>query len=478
MALLISTASLMAALASWFVLRWGQSAGSPLPSPDERHRKSEDQFIPRIGGVAIAMGFAASLILGLAMVNETRDILVTWTPCLLTVGSMFLLGLWDDLRPLGAKAKLLGQLTIATGAYFMGLRVELLTGFSGDSIALHETIAFASTVGWLVALPNIVNLIDGIDGLAGGLGVFASITLAIVMAGSGQFVAGAIALCFAGATIGFLIFNFPPAKIYMGDGGAYTIGSVIATLSLQSSQKGSIAAIFLVVMIALGLPILDTTLAILRRSLRGVPLFRGDASHIHHRLLDLGHSTRRTVFFLYGLCLTLSLAGLVVFWTQGHALPIVAAALFIGSILLTRYLGMGTDLSNVRKQVAQASEWRSTVRRSHRLGEYLLSELPHCRDALEFWQLFDHAAERLGFIADARIPEATSVVSVQTKGNPALCLRYPEGLQGKHNRWGMADCLYPAFAAATQRWSHPEAVSAHKSETRGWKYSTMVVLSA
>ena len=274
------------------------------------------------------------------------------------------------------------------------------------------------------------------------------------------------------------LFNFPPAKIYMGDGGAYAIGSVIATLSRQSSPKGSIAAIFLVVMIALGLPILDTTLAILRRGLRGVPLFRGDARHIHHRLLDRGHSTRRTVFFLYLICLTLSLAGLAVFWTQGHALPIVAAALFIGSISLARYLGMGTDLSNVRKQVAQASEWRGSVRRSHRLGEYLLSELPHCRDALEFWQLFDHAAERLGFIPDGRNWEETSVVSVQTKGNPALCLRYPEGLQDKQNWWGMADCLYPAFAAASVRWSHPEGVPSHKSESRGWKYSTTVVLSA
>ncbi len=244
-----------------------------------------------------------------------------------------------------------------------------------------------------------------------------------------------------------------------GDGGAYAIGSVIATLSLQSSQKGSIATIFLVVMIALGLPILDTTLAILRRGLRGVPLFRGDASHIHHRLLDLGHSTRHTVILLYLLCLTLSLAGLIVFWTQGHALPIVPAALFIGSISLARYLGMGTDLSNVRKQVAQASEWRGTVRRSHRLSEYLLSELPHCRDETEFWKLFDHAAERLGFVADGSTREATKVVSVQTQGNPALSLRYLDDLQSQQNWWGMADCLYPAFAAAMLQWFPQE--SAH-----------------
>lgn len=200
-------------------------------------------------------------------------------------------------------------------------------------------------------------------------------------------------------------------------------------------------------------------LAILRRGLRGVPLFRGDASHIHHRLLDLGHSTRHTVIPLYLLCLTLSLAGLIVFWTQGHALPIVPAALFIGSISLARYLGMGTDLSNVRKQVAQASEWRGTVRRSHRLSEYLLSELPHCRDETEFWKLFDHAAERLGFVADGSTREATKVVSVQTQGNPALSLRYLDDLQSQQNWWGMADCLYPAFAAAMLQWFPQE--SAH-----------------
>ena len=135
MALLVCIASLVAALASWMVHRWGLIDITPASSPEERYRKSEGQSIPRIGGVAIAVGFAVSLIVGISFLDHASGALRSWLPCLLTVGGMFLLGLWDDLRPLGARTKLMGQLAIATGAYFMGLRVELLTGFTGESIA-------------------------------------------------------------------------------------------------------------------------------------------------------------------------------------------------------------------------------------------------------------------------------------------------------------------------------------------------------
>ena len=126
------------------------------------------------------------------------------------------------------------------------------------------------TIFWLIAVPNIVNLIDGFDGLAGGLGVFLAVTLGIVGIHNEQLAVAWYAFTMAGALLGFLVFNFPPAKIFLGDGGAYLIGYCIAALSMESANKGSVAAVLLLTIVALGLPILDTTLAMLRRAVRGV----------------------------------------------------------------------------------------------------------------------------------------------------------------------------------------------------------------
>ena len=475
---LMSLLTLLACIAAGFAACWLarlSEVGARKHGDQERFRKAESHVIPRTGGIAIAVGFLSGIVAAYLLIPQA--LWAPWLPALFVVGSMFALGLLDDFQPIGAKLKLGGQLLIALIAYYQGLRVELLTSFGGESVPLHETVALVATVGWLVALPNIINLIDGIDGLAGGLGVLVAITLGIVTYGCGQIIACTISLVFAGALLGFLRFNFPPAKIYMGDSGAYLLGSVIATVSLQSSQKGSIAATFLVVLIALGLPILDTSLAIARRSFRGLPLFRGDAEHIHHQLLSRGHSTRRVVVALYAITLVLSLGGLTVFWTQGLSLPIVISSVFTGFFLITRYLGFGSNLKHFSNQVAKAAACRNSIKRSHRSGEYLLSELQHCRSPQEFWSLFDHAAERLGFVRDGHAT-ATSQVSVQTKGNPLLTLRYPSELKGTRNWWGMADCLYPAFTAATERWDLSQKRSASKTANEAWNCSTTVVLSA
>jgi UDP-GlcNAc:undecaprenyl-phosphate GlcNAc-1-phosphate transferase len=189
-----------------------------------------------------------------------------------------------------------------------------------------------------------------------------------------------------------------------------------------------------------------------------MPLFRGDARHIHHRLLDRGYSKRTVIAVLYGICLTLSMGGLVIFWTQGLAAPIVAAALFAGLVLLGRSIGIGGSWHHLKTQVSQAARWRGEIKRSHRMGEYLMSELEHCHSSTEFWRLFDEATCRLGFVGrqeddqlDIRESQPGKVV-VRTQGNPALCLFYPEGIKERQNWWGLADCLYPAYAAAKTRW--------------------------
>ncbi len=329
--LLVLIAAVFSAGTIWLIVFGNRHRLSSLPV-HERHRKAEPTQLSHLGGLGILAGFLVGMT-AFAWMVDTGESLSTWAVALISSGLMFVLGFTDDLHPLSAKVKLAGQLGIACLAYSLGLQIDLLTGFGGSSIPLQEPFCFLLTLGWLVALPNILNLVDGIDGLAGGLGIFVAVTLGIVTFGSDQALTAGLCFIFAGALFGFLLFNYPPAKIYMGDSGAYLIGSFIANISLQSSQKGSVGAIFLVVIIALGLPILDTAFAITRRGLRGMPLFRGDAEHIHHRLLDRGHSKRTVITMIYGISLTLSTAGLVVFWTQGLASPIVATLLFGGALL-------------------------------------------------------------------------------------------------------------------------------------------------
>ena len=194
------------------------------------------------------------------------------------------------------------------------------------------------------------------DGLAGGFGLFLCLTLGVI----GHFaqmpdvvMASAV---MAGALAGFLFFNFPPAKIFLGDGGAYLIGFFVASLSLASSHKGAIVGALLVMIVALGIPILDTTFAILRRAVRGVPLFRADAEHIHHRLILLGFTQGQALLVLYISCAVLSLVGISILLSRGFSTVMVGAALVILALIAARYLGYVRSWRSVRQSVPGGDE--------------------------------------------------------------------------------------------------------------------------
>ena len=183
------------------------------------------------------------------------------------------------------------------------------------------------TVMWLIAIPNIINLIDGMDGLATGFGLFLCLTLAFV----GHFGAMPdvvmISTVMAGALAGFLLFNFPPAKIFLGDGGAYLIGFFIASVSLTTSQKGYILGALLVMVIALGVPILDTLFAIIRRLLRHQSPMHPDRGHLHHRLIDMGLTQKQAVAVLYSVSAVLGLCAVVLATTGAARIILLAIAL-------------------------------------------------------------------------------------------------------------------------------------------------------
>ena len=262
-------------------------------------RKRHVGKISRLGGLPIILALTLGIMVILAKRPQYSG---QWFPILLGSALMFGLGFWDDLKALGARNKFIGQILIASLCYWLGLSIEQMTYPGGGWKVELGGWSAPLTILWLIAVPNIVNLIDGFDGLAGGLGVFMSVTLGIVGLFAEQYPVAWYSFTMAGALLGFLLFNFPPAKIFLGDGGAYLIGFSIAALSLTSSNKGSIAAVLLVTIVALGVPILDTTFAMARRAFRGFPLFHADDEHIHHRLEDLGFSKRRIVLGLYGIC--------------------------------------------------------------------------------------------------------------------------------------------------------------------------------
>ena len=276
-------------------------------------RRMHDHPIPRIGGLAIFLGFLVSYLIFGTLDVETRAILM---------GAVILvcLGVVDDIVALSAKVKLLVQLLAAAIPALCGVTVEFLNlPIGGPDNYLHfGMLSVPVTIVWIVGITNAVNLIDGLDGLAVGISSIASmVMLAIAMLRSESYVAIAMA-ALLGACLGFLPFNFNPARIFMGDTGALFLGYVLATLSVQGLFKFYAIISFAVPFLILGLPIFDTAFAIVRRLLKGQSPFHADRGHVHHRLIDMGFDQKQAVTILYAISAVLGLLA-VLLATSGES---------------------------------------------------------------------------------------------------------------------------------------------------------------
>ena len=219
--------------------------------------------VPRLGGLALAAAFIGVELFIVGFYPEHRTRIPGRFVIVVSSLAMFALGFWDDLRPLGAKRKLVGQVLISLVICAFGLGIQKFkVPFTETILELHGW-GVLITVLWLVGLTNLINLVDGVDGLAGGICLMLMALLTYVGHINGSFVL--LTAGMAGALLGFLRFNFPPARIYMGDGGAYFLGFQIGVFSLASSQKGTVFAALAAPLFVLALPILDVALAILRR---------------------------------------------------------------------------------------------------------------------------------------------------------------------------------------------------------------------
>lgn len=331
--ILAAVLSLVVALVTTpLVIRLARRVGA-VDRPDER--RVNVIVVPRMGGLAMIAGFVAvaatlGLLGWLPRSNQSDAPLLAFA---IGAALMAATGVRDDLKSLGAKKKLALQVVAATIAWYGGARVYEVVNLPFGLVAdIGPVFSYLATVLWIVGVTNAINLIDGLDGLAGGLVFFATVTNVIVAIITDNPLAAALNAALAGAVLGFLFHNFNPAKIFMGDTGSLFLGYALSAGALLTSrQKESTLASLFVPIIALGIPITDTLLAMLRRVVERRSIFAADRKHIHHRLLELGLTHKRAVLFLYGT--SVALCGISVLAAFGQDWQVGAALVSAGVVL-------------------------------------------------------------------------------------------------------------------------------------------------
>jgi UDP-GlcNAc:undecaprenyl-phosphate/decaprenyl-phosphate GlcNAc-1-phosphate transferase len=335
-----------------FALRIGA-----VSAPGGRH--VHGRAIPRLGGTGLAFAWAVPVVaLALRDPMVMRALDGKWLQVVTVVGggaAICTVGALDDVRGLRSLYKLAAQVLVAIFAFVCGFQIQAIQLPLFGALQMG-VFALPVTVLWIVGVTNAVNLIDGLDGLAAGVTFFAAFTSFVIASISGSVFVALTMAALMGALVGFLFFNFNPARIFMGDSGSYFLGFVLATTALAGGglqQKASTAVSLLVPVLALGVPIFDTLFSMFRRVLERRPIFSADRGHVHHRLLDIGLTHRRAVIFLYGISSLLAAGAIAVSlgrsWHVGLALLSVSLV-FVGFV---RFLGYFEYLHFRKRQRAR-----------------------------------------------------------------------------------------------------------------------------
>lgn len=329
-----------------------------VPKDDRRMHKKP---IALMGGAAIIIGFIVALLFDLV---STSNLLIPGRGILgLLTGILFItiLGVLDDTKTLGSKTKLLFQLAAAISVVLIsGTRISVVTNPfvpSGSSV-LSPYISYPLTILWIVGITNAINLIDGLDGLAAGVASISSLSLFFVSLLSGLEPAIAVytavvTAALAGSTLGFLPFNFNPAKIFMGETGSAFLGFTLGVISIQGTLKSYAAISIAIPLLILGLPLFDTLFAIIRRIGTGKPIMQADRGHLHHRLIDMGMSHRQSVVIMYTASGTLGLCAIVLADRGAISAIILLLAVSIFVIGGARYM---SDINGVPEKQDSADE--------------------------------------------------------------------------------------------------------------------------
>lgn len=332
------------------VIRWANHSGV-VDRPGGRRSHSGE--IPRLGGVGIFLGFvggvgSALLLQGLAPSLGDASSGFPWAAAGIGATIVFIGGLLDDVRHFSPKTKFVFQLAGATFAVAFGVRVDAVRLPFGDPLVLGALSPLV-TAAWILVVTNAMNLIDGLDGLAGGLALIVTSTMASVSLGLGHFGVAICAVGLAGALVGFLRFNLNPAKIFMGDGGSQFLGFVLAIISIRGSIKSAAAVAMTLPLFVLGVPLLDLATTITRRAFRDrgdrrvsvISIVRNisiaDREHLHHNLVDLGLSPRRAVLALYLIASLFALSGYLSLTHSSLPLAALLLVLGVGSVAIIKF---------------------------------------------------------------------------------------------------------------------------------------------
>jgi len=326
------------------------------------HRKVHANDIPRLGGIAIVLGFFLPIAAVAAWRPDVIAPLFASDPDLalaffVGAGAIAVLGVYDDIVGSTPRQKLAVQLIVALAIVAAGFRIERVDLPFVRAIELGW-LSYPLSVVWIVGVTNAVNLIDGLDGLAAGISIIGVLPVAVAAVVGGQVVLALVALTLIGALAGFLVHNFHPAKIFMGDTGSMFLGFVLAVVTVQITQKVSVAASLGAPLIALALPIFDTITSMGRRVILGKPMFSPDREHFHHRMFRFGFSHRGVVLSMYACGLVFSLLATALLLYRG---PIAGIALVLSaavSIVLLHLLGYFGTHRNLSEAIAAALELR------------------------------------------------------------------------------------------------------------------------
>ena len=285
--------------------------------------------MPRLGGIAIVLGFMITVLVLYRFVN---DINIKHF-CGFIAGAIVIVGVGivDDSRQLPARVKLVFQIIAALLVIGSGIRINVVMW---PVTTYLQKLSAPITLIWIIGITNAVNLIDGLDGLAAGVSSIASICLMVLCILTGTESAVVFTAALAGSCLGFLPRNFNPAEIFMGDTGATFLGYVLAVTSIMGVFKGYAVLALVVCLLSIGLPIFDTLCAMLRRAATHKPIMQADRGHLHHKLIDRGYTQKQAVLIMYGISLVLAILAIIIAMQDSRALAVAVLMVILLSFVI------------------------------------------------------------------------------------------------------------------------------------------------
>jgi UDP-GlcNAc:undecaprenyl-phosphate GlcNAc-1-phosphate transferase len=436
-------------LVTWVATRVGA-----IDRPDH-FRRVHQGAIPRLGGLALAVGVASAILL--TYVDMSMGLRAAVGITISSHGSLLIaalvvlvVGFVDDTRSLGPRVKLLGQAAAVLALYFGGVRIRSIEFLSLDFDLTHPAVSLSRlgiafdlsvpslivTLVWFLGCMNVWNLIDGMDGLASGVGLLVSGTLTLVAIHNENFDAAVMSVALAGSLAGFLLYNWHPACIFLGDSGSMLIGLLIGVIGVQGSMGGPSAISILFPIVAMGLPISDTAMAIFRRWVRNLPLSAADRRHVHHLLMGLGLNPRQAALMLY--CFSAFLCGVVMLGVarQNEYLTLILGIFGCLAFLLV-VTSRRDELSNLRDDLQDRLARGRQERTAAKLTWEAIQRIELCGSAEAAGRILGHAAQAMGcqrVQIHREGPDDSGVASCardDAVSGPSAIFR----LSGGHRRW-------------------------------------------